>query len=74
MRCENIVHKMLPDIRNGVALFEGSQTSPAYPSDKSIIKIVWSIVGMILSGENRCAGGKTCTTANVFNTVWRGLT
>jgi hypothetical protein len=51
---------MLSDIRNCIALFEGSQASPAYPSDKSIIevKMVWSIVGVILSGENRCAGGK----------------
>jgi hypothetical protein len=50
---------MLPNIRNGIALFEGSQASPAFPSDKSIIKIkmAWSIVGMILSGENICAGG-----------------
>jgi hypothetical protein len=73
MRCENIVYKMLPDIRNGVVLFEGSQGSPACPSDKSIIKTVWGIFGMILSGENRCAGGKTCTIATVLNTVWRGL-
>jgi hypothetical protein len=62
---------MLPDFRDGIALFEGSQASPACPSDKSIIeiKMVWAIVGMILSGENRCAGGKTCTTATVFTTV-----
>jgi hypothetical protein len=74
-RCENAIHKTFPDIRNGVALFEGSQASPVCPSDKNIIeiKVVWRIVGMILSGEKRCAGGKTCTTAIVFTTVWRGL-
>jgi hypothetical protein len=62
---------MLPGIRNGIALSEGSQASPVCPSDKNIIeiKMVSSIVGVILSGENRCAGGKTCTTATVFTTV-----
>jgi hypothetical protein len=62
---------MLPDIRNGIALFEVSQTSPGCPSDKSIImmNMVWNIVGMILSGENRCAGGETCTTTALFTTV-----
>jgi hypothetical protein len=51
---------MLPNIRKSTALFKGSWALPICPSDKNSIKIkvVWSIDGMILTGETEVLGEK----------------
>jgi len=45
---------VLPSIRKTTALFKGSQALPVCPSDKSSMKMkaVWSIGGMVVTGEN----------------------
>ena len=44
---------MLRNIRRSTALFKGSQTLPICPDkNSSKMKKVWSIGGMIVTGEN----------------------
>jgi hypothetical protein len=51
-------------------LFEGSQASPACLSDTVLWRWRWiySIGGMILRGENRITGRKTCLSATLSKT------
>jgi hypothetical protein len=49
--------------------FEGSQASPACPSDLVLLRLrwVWSILGMILTGDNRRPWTETCSLAIVYH-------
>ena len=60
IKCESIFLFYDPRFSKEHCLLEGSQTSPVCVSGKSI---VWSIGGMILTGENRSTQRKTCPTA-----------
>jgi len=69
---------MLPDIRNSIALFEGSHAIPTCPSLKRILqrwRWVWSIGKILPTGENRSTrGGGKYRSANssTTNLTWTG--
>ena len=40
---KTLSHLLLPDVRKSIALFEGSMSSPACPSDKSHVEMQMSV-------------------------------
>jgi hypothetical protein len=61
---------MLPSLQKSTALFEGSQTSPACPSDKSSIELKMSMEHWWseTDGGNRSTQRETCSSATLSTT------
>jgi hypothetical protein len=66
----------LHDMRKGTALFDGSQASPACPSDKILLRCRWvfSIGGVILTGETEVLGEWPVPVPLCPRHIWPGLT
>lgn len=66
LKLENIFCSMLPDVRKSITLFESSQPSPAFPSDKSSINIKAPEISHWLARNRR----QVCSVGGRRLTVW----